>query len=108
MRISAIRQPVSRWQPESKNSSAQLNDRTEKPADFSKRCIASRYDSSSSTSATILGTLSLAIQIQNQFDHREMQLWLVIRALIGIYKVIFNCAGGSFACRSMVRSLSEA
>src|ERR1700742_4708984 len=100
MRISAIRQPVSRWQPESKNSSAQLNARTEKPADFSKRCIASRYDSSFSTTATIWGTLSLAIQIQDQFDHRKTQLWLVIRALIGIYK-IFDCAGDEFACRSM-------
>src|SRR5580700_3264925 len=92
MRISAIRQPVSRWQPEFKNSSAQVNDRTEKPADFSRRCIASRYDSSSSTTATILGTPSLAIQIQDQFDHLKLQLWLVIRALIGIYRVIFNRA----------------
>src|SRR5580692_5641869 len=107
MRISAIRQPVSSCQPESKKSSAQANDCTEKPADLSNRCIASRYDSSSSTMATILGTLSLAIEIQDQFGHREMQLWLVIRALIGIYKVIFNCAWGSFACRSMVRFLSE-
>jgi hypothetical protein len=47
-----------------------------------------------------LGTLSLAIQIQNQFDHRKMQLWLVIRALIGIYKVILIVQGvGSLAAR---------
>src|SRR5580658_10574800 len=100
MRISAIRQPVSRCEPESKKSSAQANDCTEKPADFSNRCIASRYDSSSSTTATILGTLSLAIEIQDQFDHRKMQLWLVIRALIGIYKVILIVQGvGSLAAR---------
>src|SRR6202012_6061400 len=93
MRISAISQPASFCQPEFKKSSAQANDCTEKAADFSNRCIASRYDSSSSTTATILGTLSLAIQEQDQFDRRKMQLWLVIRERIGVYRPICSRCG---------------
>src|SRR4029077_1902072 len=65
MRISEIRQPVSCCWPEFKNSSADAKDCTEKPADFSKRRTATRYDSSSSITATILFFLSLAIRVQD-------------------------------------------
>src|SRR5215467_7710577 len=64
--ISVITHPVSCCWPQSKKASAELKDCTESPADFSNRWTASRYDSSSSITATILFFLSPAIHIQDR------------------------------------------
>src|SRR5215468_8973372 len=94
MRISVIRHPVSCCRPELRKSSAEANDCTEKPADFSKRCTATRYDSSSSITATILSFLSLAMLVQDCSGARRTQLLVVIRTLMGMYNGAFDVALG--------------
>src|ERR1700756_1121860 len=93
MRISVIRHPVSCCWPDLKKSSAEANDCTEKPSDFSKRCTATRYDSSSSITATIFSFLSLAMQIKDRSVLRKTQLWVVIMPLICMYKGGRNSGG---------------
>src|SRR5690348_3575106 len=85
-----MRQPVSCCWPEFRKASAESNDCTDSPADFSKRCTAVRYDSSSSMTATIFVLLSVAIQDRIVSAGIEMQLLITIMWLIGMYKGVFT------------------
>src|SRR5882762_4850790 len=84
--MSVIRHPVSCCWPEFKKSSAESNDSTDRPPDFSNRWTATRYDSSSSITATIFGVPSLPIQVQDRSARCIAQLWIVIGSRIDIYR----------------------
>src|SRR5262249_25053031 len=76
--------------PEFKKASAEPKASTERPADFSKRCTATRYDSSSSITATIFMFLSPAIHVQDWSARCPTQLLIVIRPGICMYKAGFK------------------
>jgi len=66
----------------------------EKLADFSKRCTAARYDSSSRVTAAILSFFSLAILLEDRSDPPKKQLLVVIRAQMGMYYGAHNRVPG--------------